>query len=132
MVLRAKTFMQRCFYTGMLSSKQKLLHTDAWVLLHTNAWVLLHTDAWVLLHADAFTQRCFYRGMLSHGILHRASFDTNLFSVNTLMQRCFFTQKHMCTMASFYAQILLQKGFLHGYFYGERLLHTGAFRLGCV
>ena len=96
MVLRAKTFMQRCFYTGMLSSKQKLLHTDAWVLLHTNAWVLLHTDAWVLLHADAFTQRCFYRGMLSHGILHRASFDTNLFSVNTLMQRCFFyTETHV-------------------------------------
>ena len=44
----------------------------------------------------------------------------------------FFKQKCICTAAFFYIQILLQKGFLHKYFYGERLLHTGAFRLGRI
>ena len=51
--LCAGVFAQGCFYT------KKLLRTDAWVLVQT----------------DAFTQRCFYRGV----ILHARAFTQGFF-----------------------------------------------------
>ena len=125
MVLHVNTFMQRCFCTGMLSSKK--------IFTHTLGYLLLHTDAWVLVHADVFTQRCFYRGMLLHGILHRVSFDTNRFSLtedftaNTLTQRCFsnrnaFVQRRFFTHRYFYKKDFCTNTFTEKGFYTQVLL----------
>ena len=63
-------------------------------------------------------------------ILTQISFYTHRrFYIKYSYAEMFFTQKNICTKASFQAHTLLQRGFLHGYFYGEMLLHTGAFTL---
>jgi hypothetical protein len=109
----------------MLSSKK--------IFTHTLGYLLLHTDAWVLVHADVFTQRCFYRGMHLHGILHRVSFDTNRFSltkdftVNTLTQRCFsnrntFVQRRFFTHRYFYKKDFCTNTFTEKGFYTQVLL----------
>ena len=123
MPLGAAAFTLGCFYTG----------------------ILLHRAAFAHRHAGASTHRCLYTAMLLHTCaLHRKSCDTEyLLKEKTFAQillcgdvRRFYTQIYLYT-GVFYThthtphtpQILLQRGVLHGYFYTEMLLHTGAFRL---
>ena len=67
-------------------------------------------------HCDP-VEECFY----THVLLHRASFDTKsplhteAFTVDTLMQRCFYTEIDICTRMVFNTQILYKEVFLYGH-----------------
>ena len=112
--------MRRCFYTGMLLYKKKLLHTNAWALLH----------------ADAFTQRCFYRGVLLHAraftqslFWHKLAFTlTEDFTLNTITQRCSshrktFVQRRLFRRIHFYKEDFCMDTFTERCFLTQVLLH---------
>ena len=91
----------RCFYPGMVWHTHKYLRTQVFftqgcfytkkAFTHRRAGTSSHR----CLHtAMFFTEECLYM----HVLLHRASFDTkkplhtDVFKVNTLTQRCFYTE----------------------------------------
>ena len=92
MVLHANTFMRRCFYTGMFLI-QKSNYTQTRGQFYTQ----------MPLHSDVFTEECFY----THVRLHRASLDnffsfcTQKFDIKYSYAEMFFTQRNICTKASF-------------------------------
>ena len=119
------------------------LHRDAFnqtkTFAHRRVGTFTHKRMGTFTHrrVGTSTRRCFYTAMLLQRNAFTWDFTQGLFWHKFVFSKysyaeMVFTQKYICTMVSLYAQILLQKGFLHGYFYGERLLHTGAFRLGRV
>ena len=120
MLLRAATFTHRCCYTGMVLHKGAFAHRHAGAYTHRCLYIA------ILLHRGAFTHMCFYTGSLStqsilctEKLLHKYSY-ADFLVWKYIIQRCFENTDH--------PQILLQRGVLHGYFYTEVLLHTGAFR----
>ena len=109
----AGVFTQGCFYTKKTFTPKRV---------GTSTRRCLYTT--MLLQRSAFTRTCFYTEL----ILTQISFYTHRrFYIKYYYAEMFFTQKNICTKASFQAHTLLQRGFLHGYFYGEMFFNTGAF-----
>ena len=135
-MLRAFTlrcFSQRLVFTQTWCFQQKCLYTQ--VLLHRGDFFPHETHrclyAAMLLHPNAFTCQCMC-------FLHRDSFDTKQ-SLHTkaftqiLLRRDGSYAECICTDASFTHRYICTKKrfFLHScFFFGEMLVHAGAFRLG--
>jgi hypothetical protein len=113
MLLHMDVCTHRCFYSEMLLRAATFTHR------------CFYTG--MLLHTGAFRHMCFYTWSLStqsilytEKLLHKYSYAEIFLGANTFIQRRFWNTAN--------PQILLQRGVLHGCFYTEMLLHTGAFR----
>ena len=121
MLLRAATFTHRCCYTGMVLHKGAFAHRHAGAYTHRCLYIAM------FLHRGAFTHMCFYTGSLStqsilctEKLLHKYSY-ADFFNAQIHLYRGVFETQTI-------HRYFYKRGVLHGYFYTEVLLRTGAFR----